>query len=256
MLVLTFTHQLEIVWFYAGLLMYCLVAIVADIYFGAKAKVQDLRNDLFILITGLALLTALLCGAYLLYKQWADVISQPDISVSYLLPMVFFIAMVLALMVSKGSIPVRSVFGVKSFLAAVLVLLVLSIDVRQLLSLVNSELAYPGRRYHELPLLVEGFFGGKLTVPGWHLQLRSALLYSGLISIPLSVLLAIIKPSRLTLFTASNAVLVLLICVSPYLYEWLSNVMYWRIAILIFHPIIIATALHYAWLNITQGSRK
>ena len=133
----------------------------------------------------------------------------------------------------------------------VIVLLLFSVDLKHLLSLVKPELAYPLASSHELPLLATGFFGGELKLPGWHLQLRSALLYSGLLSIPLSVVLTILKPSRLTLFVCANAITAFLVCLSPYLYMWLTEMLNyhspWRIATLIFHPIIIAFALHTLW---------
>ena len=140
------------------------------------------------------MLGALIAVVAFAYRDMARDYLISDLSMAYLLPVMALL--VFAYLQLKGC---RYVNLFRQDIAVVLlvmlsVVVLLSVDVRHLLSLFDQELAYPKAKYHQLPLVTQGWLGGDLNLPGWHLQLRSGLLYSGVVAIPLSLLLAILNP--------------------------------------------------------------
>jgi hypothetical protein len=134
------------------------------------------------------------------------------------------------------------------------IILLLSIDMRQLLSLFSPELAYPKAQYGEFPVKAAGFFGSAMSLPGWHLQLRGGLLYSGVVAILLTPLMLFVRLDRATIFLASNAIFAFLICLSPYLFDWMQDILNYnsvfRVGVLIFHPLILALLLHQLYSHL------
>lgn len=141
----------------------------------------------------------------------------------------------------------------------IVLMLALSIDFRHVVSLFIESFELPRGRYPQSPLSSTGWFGGELVAPGWHLQLRSGLVYSGILAVIASVVLAISRPNRATLFLVGNAWLSFLVCCSPYLYQWLTDITgyhsIWRIATLIFTPVILAYVLHELWAIVFKHDR-
>lgn len=133
------------------------------------------------------------------------------------------------------------------FLLVLLVLVFGSVNYTHFYSLFAPEMALPKGQFYESSAVALGYLGDELKVPGWHLQLRSGLLYSGLISIVVALVALAIKPTRLTILMAGAGLVAILVCSSPYLYHWLQAVLNyhssWRISLIIFHPIIWAFTL-------------
>jgi len=71
--------------------------------------------------------------------------------------------------------------------------------------------------------------------------------------------LAFYKANRASIFLASSATLSFFVLISPW-YHWLSNILnyhsVWRIAVLIFHPIILILFLRAIWVSITNTTSK
>lgn len=255
-----FVHQLELLWFFVGMVVYLAGETLYEFYKSSKINSVSRSNDLIRTVTAFFLLISLIVSIYALISDWQQML----VNIDWLLICIVTIGLIVLLMLmlfcmqgNRGSHVVRiSILAITSVLS---LSLLFSIDFKQLISLVNPAMAHPPPISHERPLLITGFFGGELKLPSWNLQLRSSLLYSGAVSILLSVVLVLLKPSRLTLFVCSNAVIAFLFCVSPYLYFWLASLLNyhspWRIAILIFHPIIIAFTLNLVWEKIVGPSK-
>ena len=255
MVVTLFVHQLELLWFYIGMLAYCIGLTIHQCFSKNADLIECFDNKLLSLVTSVIFFVGLVASVYAMLSDWKRIEVNPDwLVVGIFMPCLFVILLAVFF---YGRTQAKHQSKAKFFLCTSLligtVLVLLSIDLRQVLSLVIPGMAYPMSASHEWPLLVEGFRGGELKLPGWHLQLRSGLLYSGLLSIPLAIVLFILKPSRLSLFACSNAIVAILFCISPYLYLWLAGALSyhspWRIAILIFHPIIIAQAINLVWVK-------
>jgi hypothetical protein len=242
LLIIYFTHKVEVLWF----------AVALTAYFSALCLNNFLRVQVNLIesnfVNNLARLS-MICLFSLTVWFWFDSrassgpVTDQDLA-SWL--MLLLAGVLVLLSFSRG---IRSTIGK---LAAVLLvglffLLLASVNYTHLASLFVPELSLPLRSVHELPLLAPAWLGGQLIVPGWHLQLRTGFLYSGIVSLPIAVMCAYLKPNRITLFTAGTAFTAVVFCISPYLYKWLSSVMHyhssWRIAIILFHPIILAYAV-------------
>lgn len=256
--VILFVHQLELVWFYVGMLAYCVGLILYRFISKQKNAVEPASNDLLSLLGVSVLLVAIGISVYGLVSDWHRVGGNPDRLIVCLLLLCLFILFLFMHIGRQPWCSNKPRLFVLLCLCVSVVLIFFSIDLRQVLSLFRADLAYPSQLSHERPHILQGWWGGELKLPGWHLQLRSALLYSGVLSIPISLILLRLAPSRLTLFLSTNAVIVLLFCVSPYLYQWLTGVMNyhspWRIATLLFHPIVWATAIVMAWNRLFKAA--
>lgn len=123
-------------------------------------------------------------------------------------------------------------------------LLLLSLNYQHLASLFVPELSLPKGVSHQRPVLAVGWFGGDLSLPGWHLQLRAGLLWSGAVGALISFAIVLFKPSRGWVFIAVNALFIWLLFLSPYLYQWFTDALkyhsVWRFGMISFHPIAIA----------------
>ncbi|MFT5572299.1 MAG: hypothetical protein ACI9FR_001222 [Cryomorphaceae bacterium] len=242
LVIMYYTHKAEVLWFAVALTAYFSALGLNNFFRAQTLSVEsDFINDIARLT--MILLLGLTIWFFIDHRGSSNTIS--DKSLAYGLMVLFAIALALVSF-SRG---LSSKFGK---LAAILLvvtfcLLLASVNYTHLASLFYPELSLPRRSVHELPLLAPAWLGGQLIVPSWNLQLRQGFLYSGIVSLPVAILCAYLKPNRLTLFTAGTAFVVIVFCVSPYLYQWLSSVMQyhssWRIAIILFHPIILAYAV-------------
>jgi hypothetical protein len=130
-------------------------------------------------------------------------------------------------------------------------LILYSVDVQHL-----SALFVPGEHISrpELPksIQVEGVW---VLLPNWVHQLRGGLLYSGLLAIPVSLLVLYLRQDTAGLFLGANAIIAGLALTSPMLF-WLvaatiQNTSSYRIHLLIFHPVIYAAAI-FALLKVIR----
>lgn len=251
LILINFAHQAELLWFAMAFLFY-FIGISAQRVFKKSDTVEAEQSIWLINLLGkLLLVGALILSVWFVYQDWKKVLINPDGFLVYFIPI---LTLLVFCYLQFQTIKKPSTYFTSTAKGAVLlvaIVLLLSIDLRHLLSLFNSELAYPKERFHELPLHALGWFGEELKIPGWHLQLRFGLLYSGILSIPLALFLAFYRPSRLTLFLASTSSFALLFCASPYLYHWLQELMNyhspWRISLMIFHPITLSVAIVFCW---------
>jgi hypothetical protein len=267
LLVIFYSHQAEIVWLTAAFLFYWIGVSVAGVFNTSMAKQCEPAFN-FTRAMGIALLLGtFLVSAWFAFNSWEGATTNIDLMVSYCLPIVI---LVILIYMQLGMRPQATGFAARIYskpltlllLTVIVLILLYSIDLRHFVSLFDPDQAYPRGASHESFLVATGWFGGNLAIPGWHLQLRGGLLYSGIVSLPISLYLAITRPSRLTVFLAATGIFAFLFCSSPYLYQWLKDVLSyhspWRIGIIIFHPIVIATACYFAWHSLldSRGSRN
>jgi len=250
------SHQVELVWFVAGLLFYIVGICVLNVLVPSRA--DQIESERAILKLGMSLIVALViaAGVWQLIDKWGSIQKSYDLMIASIYPVAFLSFIFYTLLRRTfGNIDERSVIEI-SVLVAFGFLLVFMVDVRQLLSLFKPELAYPISLYSEYPVAAKGLFGHELSLPGWHLQLRPGLLFSGFLSIPISFGLAYWKTNRATVFLASASILSFLILLSPYLYEWLRQILNYnsayRISILIFHPIVFSLLIKLCWNEVIR----
>ena len=240
-LLLMLVHQFEVLLLAAALFLYLVGLAVYRNFSKVEIATADAHNGFLISLyqLGLAVFAGLACWKLLVYQGAVDDI---DYWLSLMLPLL------IALLIFAAN---SSFITSKKLSCALLIvlfsILLMSINYQHLASLFNPELALPRGVTHERPSLAQGWFGSTLIVPGWHLQLRSGLLWSGVIASLLSVAMAYCKPSRGWVFIASNMVFVWVLCSSPYLYQWFTDLLQyhstWRFAMLSFHPLAIAAFL-------------
>ena len=244
--VITFSHQVELLFFAFAMLFY-FIGISAYRILRKDSQNQIEPAAWAINTVGRALLLgALFVCVWFIYQDWHQLRENIDLSIAYLIPPLI-LAVILMLQMpqwrSKG-------WGLGLCIIGAMILL-LTIDARHLYSLFDPERAYLRAVYHELPLTAIGWFGAELNLPGWHLQLRSGLLYSGVVSLLVAIFMSFYRPSRATIFLATSGIGAFLFCASPYLFHWLREVLSyhspWRIAVLIFSPMILALATTECW---------
>ena len=252
LLLVFFLHQFEVLIFCIAVFLYLLGLSQYRFFKSAsEGAMPDASVSLFRLLyrIGLGLLIAI--SIYFLTGNRVG-LGHLDGWVVVLLP-VFLCT--LLLMIDLGWFAKKRI-GYLIFTAFVLAIL-MSLSYQHLVSLFVPELALPSSGTGERPLLATGWFGNKLTVPGWHLQLRSGLLWSGLLGMILSVAICVCRPSRGAIFLASNCCFVWIVCLSPYLYQWLtSGLAYhsvWRVATLSFHPLVIAVVCVWLWKELGRN---
>ena len=239
--VILLSHKLELLWFAFAVLLYS-ISLVLYRSFVRDTKAAWQIDQVSWMIARLALAIGLIVVIRFLFFSWDSQSISIDKLLAYSISVVLLVFFnVLAWWRSSPSqllVFVLPVLGIITFL---------SIDWRQLVSLFDPSVAYVQGRFHEVPLTALGWFGGDLKVPGWHLQLRGGFLWTGILSVPISIIAAILKPNRVTLFCAACGLSVFLFTASPYLYQWLRDIMDyhspWRISVLMFHPIVFAFAL-------------
>ena len=246
MSVIAFSHLVELLFFAFAILFYFIgVSVHSILSKGLSIEVEPAAwaiNLLGRLLTSGALIVSI----WFIYHDWQQLRENIDLSIAYCIPPVI---LMIILLLQKARWQNKSWALGLLFVGAVILLL--SIDARHLYSLFDPERAYPRAIYHELPLTAAGWFGAKMNIPGWHLQLRSALLYTGVAGLLISIFMSFYMPSRATIFLAATAIGALLFCSSPYLFHWLREVLNyhspWRIAILMFHPMVFALAIEQCW---------
>lgn len=251
--VITFSHQVELLFFVFAMLFYFIgITVYRTLRRDSLNQIES--ADWVINIIGASLIiSALFACLWFVYQAWYPLSNSIDLIIAYLLPpllLLTFLVLQKAQWLSKRC-------GLGLLMVSALVLL-LSIDARHVYSLFDPESAYPQAVYHELPLTTLGWFGSELKIPGWHLQLRFGLLYSGVAGLLIAIFMAFQQPSRATIFLAATGIGAFLFCSSPYLHHWLREVLNyhspWRIAVLIFHPMVIALALKQCWQRLwTEG---
>lgn len=255
--IIYFSHKAELFYFALSILFYFFALVFAQVLRGKEAEPVEPAEPLIalagLLIVAIGLYFSL---EFALAGFGADQSgrSNLDLIIVAWLPVVVLGSMAL-LWIGRFKIPT---WCARLCFALLLCGLFLLVDYRHVASLFDPSLAYPMGASRQYALIASGWFDAPLKVPGWHLQLREGLLFSGVIALPLSFVLAFIKPSRETLFLASCCFLSLLVCSSPYLYHWLTQVLdyhsVWRIALLVFHPIIYAVFIDYL-VNVIKEAR-
>ncbi len=255
-LIVFFTHQAELLWFALSLLFYAIMLLLSHLFFDLESRRDEpARRLLYMyLICGIA------CVVYVAFRRyWPVPLSLQGFSDSNL---VFLLLLGLACfflyLLTQDSF-LNVLYNQKiaiGICCVVLLLLLLSVDLRQLGSLFNSELSYPKPTLAGGSVLCTGWLGGELRLPDWNMQLRQGLLYSGVLAVGVSLVLLFLDPKRCTNFLAANCVVPFLFLVSPYLYQGLMDGLNywssWRLALLIFHPIVLACFIHYLWEGMTR----
>lgn len=236
-----FTHKSEILWFVIAWFSYCVAASLSRSLSSSDDFIVDRDHILirYVYRSGLLILVA--------YMLWFAINQAYLISglSDQLLANILPIALLLTLFALDFQFKSKVVsYG---FFLVLCILIFGSVNYTHFYSLFVPELAMPQGQFHESSAVAIGYLGGELKVPGWHLQLRSGLLYSGVLSIVVAIVALAFRPSRLTILMAGTGFLALLFCSSPYLYHWLQNTLNyhspWRVSLMIFHPIIWAFAL-------------
>lgn len=130
------------------------------------------------------------------------------------------------------------------------------IDWGHLHALFDPSMEAHGRLPH-IPREFENLLGVSLSLPSWSHQIRWGLLYSGVLAIPVSIYLAVMKRDRGSYFLASGAIIGFLGISSPYYYTALVqlipyNSMY-RIHLIIFTPIIFSLFFTHVWTVIKNN---
>jgi len=246
MAVIMFSHQVELLFFVFAILFYFIgITVYRTLRRGSPNQIESATWAINALGVPL-LIGALFACIWFIYQDWHQLSKNIDLTIAYLLPPLLLFTF---LVLQKPQWLSRR-WGLGLLIVGALILL-LSIDTRHVYSLFDPERAYPQAVYHELPLTALGWFGSELKIPGWHLQLRFGLLYSGITSLLIAAFMAFYQPSRATIFLAATGIGAFLFCSSPYLHHWLREVLNyqspWRIAVLIFNPMIIALALKQCW---------
>lgn len=238
-IVVFFTHQVELLWFVLACFSYLLLAsIFRAISTERIYEICRYAGSLRLLYRAWLIALFVAAVSFTIVRFGALDFDQ---KLAVFLPI---IAVLLLALIEWDFVPrkikILSLFGL-------LVMLVASINWTHFLSLFFPEMALPRGVFVESSSSVNGAFGGALDLPGWHLQLRSGLLYSGILSLPLSIILVILKPNQASFFLCGTTVLVFIFCLSPYLYYWLKTILGyhspWRIAVLVFHPVVFALCL-------------
>lgn len=130
------------------------------------------------------------------------------------------------------------------------------IDWEHLRALFDPSMEAHGTLPH-MPRIIESIQGVSLRLPSWSHQIRWGLLYSGVLAIPVSIYLAVMRRDRGSYFLASGAIIGFLGVSSPYYYAALIqlisyNSMY-RIHLMIFTPIIFSLFFTHVWTVIKNN---
>ena len=146
---------------------------------------------------------------------------------------------------AKNSIIWYSLFTILTFSSIYFV-----IDWGHLHALFDPSMEAHGNLPH-IPREFENIQGVSLSLPSWSHQIRWGLLYSGVLAIPVSIYLAVMRRDRGSYFLASGAIIGFLGVSSPYYYTALIqlipyNSMY-RIHLIIFTPIIFSLFYTHVW---------
>ena len=238
-LIIYFTHKAEILWFFVAWFAFLAGASLHELLFSISRSSEHtpVRPIELVYFYRVVLIALISLSVWLLFN-----INQ-EVNTDQLLAMLFTVVVFLCLITVEATKVVYRRLSLASLAVFVLIVFV-SLNYQHIYSLFDRSYSLPLSSTHERPLMVIGWFGGKLALPSWDLQLREGLLYSGLVSFLISTYLYIKQPSFASIFCFSTGFIVLVICCSPYLYYWLSYVLDyhspWRIALISFHPVVIA----------------
>jgi hypothetical protein len=244
MVLIAFTHLIELVWLFIGLMSYCVAFWFVRIWKRPSSK-TNIPNTWVIDFAGVAGLSLVIISSIkLIYSTALAGNSGVDVMIALCIPILFCFAFLLVVRFASKQ---KFVLLSKSVTLAMVVLLVLAIDYTQLISLINSEFDMRIQPANEQFFMTMGWFGGQLELPSWNFQLRQGLLYSGILSVPIAMYLVFSHRNRATVFLAACSFTGLFFCISPYFYHWLTLLLdygsTWRVTLLIFHPIIFAYAV-------------
>jgi len=138
----------------------------------------------------------------------------------------------------------------------VIVSLYLVIDWEHLRALFIPSMEVRGRLPH-LPRVYEYIPGVPLKLPAWSHQIRWGLLYSGVLAVPVSIYLAVMRRDRGSYFLASGAIIGFLGVSSPYYFTALIQLIpyssMYRIHLIIFTPIIFSLFFTHAWMVVRNN---
>jgi len=234
-----FLHQLEVLIFIIAVFLY-LVGLSLYRVFSSQSfeGLLDARQPALTYLYRTGLIGLFFMATYLLVTS-----SKVDQNVDYLivivLPVVVFVTLLIVDILPDSKRSLARWLSLAAF-----VLLLATIDYKHLGSLFVYEWSLPKGISGERPVLATGYFGGILGVAGWDLQLRNGLLWSGIVGGLLSMFMCYRKPSKAWIFISICSGVVWLVCSSPYIYQWLTDALnyhsIWRIAILSFHPLVLA----------------
>ncbi|GGZ99234.1 hypothetical protein GCM10008090_04770 [Arenicella chitinivorans] len=250
------THQLELVWFFVAMLGFAFVQSMCQ-----RSAGGNLAGSYSATLYWFFQLSVVVIVCYTMLLLGEKAITRGvsiDKALAHIIPASVLGLCSLALIFKRRRVSV-------GILIVAAVLFLFTVDYKHLVSLFVPDMALPSQGYRQQPLLAEGLFDGVLFVPGWHLQLREGFLFAGILAIPIAVVMAYLKPTVMNLFLAVNAVLAFAFCVSPYFYQWLTDVLRyhsaWRVAILLFTPLVLAQSIFFLWARATdksysKGSRR
>ncbi len=228
-----FLHKAEILYLALAFLFYFWGVLIASIFICKKRDALEPSSDLF---GAYAIVFMLAIVILMVYRNIGSAAIHWS-SITNLIPAVLLLTFIVFTVGTDD----KRVYAKQSVLLVVLLLVLASILPQHIGSLFDT--------HYSSTTKVIGWFGRELIVPDWSRQLREGFLWSGLISIPLSIYLAVKTPRRATIFLASNASFAFVLVVSPYCYHWLTETLNyhspWRVAMLIFSPIVFAQFLHY-----------
>lgn len=249
-------HGVELVLFVSGIGSY----LLAIIYIDMSRGVRDYLTDRVVL--SWVFLICFFLGAvgsfFLLPHHLTNVMESPRAQEPYLnfiIPLLILLSGVLGIFISRYVNRKNKGTLVKVICLAVIVLFVVAIvDFDHLKSLFFPEIE--GRH---VPRDFFDRFNNRVYLPFWDHQLRGALLFNGVLSIVLGVIMLFLRPSRVAIFTGANAILVFIVLASPYLFTFMSFLIplpsVYRIQLLLFSPLIIAVFLRMMWSDYLKTVR-
>ena len=244
-----YTHQAEVLWFAVACFAYCAAGSLSRNISSLNEFIVDRDNILIRLVYRFLLLALLAYASYFAFTQDYPSWGFSDHVLSNSVPiLVLFILAVLEF--SNMHLLLNRIQVI-----AILVIVLAAVNYQQFVSLFFSDLSLPKGQIYTASTVGIGYFGGELRLPSWNLQLRSGLLYSGVLGVLASVFLVAIRPTRASFLVAGTSCLAFVFFVSPYFYHWLQSILNnyhspWRISIIIFHPIIWAMVLSSLWVNV------
>ncbi|MBL4671678.1 MAG: hypothetical protein JKX81_05420 [Arenicella sp.] len=239
--IIFFTHKAEIVWFVVAWFSYLIAASLSRSLSTGSQYIIARDHFLLLYCYRAILILIAIFGVWFAVNHRYLKTGLSDQLLANLLPVVLSVILLLLDIRFKSKMVLVCIWLV------LLALIFGSVNYTHLYSLFVPEFALQAGQFYESSAVAIGYFGDELKIPSWHLQLRSGLLYSGVLSVIVAVVLLIVKPNRLSILTAGTGCVAMLFCASPYLYHWLQGVLNyhstWRISLMVFHPIVWAFAL-------------
>lgn len=245
LVIIFLSHQFEILLFLGAIFVYLTGLSIARIYGRVDSTtLVDKEQTLYIWSYRLGLVVLAISAILAALNLKADARGGDDY-IALLLPIGLFFTLFVADTIVKPH-----TWLARTMILILLIVVLASVNYQHLASLVYPDMALPLSGSREKPVLATGWFGQSLALPGWHLQLRTGLLWSGVVGVIVSLTFAVFSNRRAWVFIASNCVFIWLLCTSPYLYEWFSDVLQyhstWRFGMLSFHQLAIGALL--VWL--------